>query len=213
MLLSGMTNARNVLLVGLTLFACAGLVLWIWQRNTAPSGPELSPFVKSLDAHGFFKHASVSETERCRSQISKSPDTLWDCESARFFHADAEALAEGFALTFLNEEVGVFLKREDALTQPASWTEDSAHVIQIAERSYPFLTAPESDAWSEATRSTLFILNDLLERAESTERAYGLYGGEEFSVVFLTPKQFDVIRANHELDPSHHPWETEPKID
>lgn len=59
--------------------------------------------------------------------------------------------------------------------------------------------------WEAALCHTLLLLNQLLEDAGHAERLYGLYGGNEGMVVFLTRKQFELIRACEAIKAM--PWE------
>jgi len=54
---------------------------------------------------------------------------------------------------------------------------------------------------------TLLLINQLLEDAGHAERLYGLYGGNEGMVAFLTPKQFKLIRACEAIKEMEKPWE------
>lgn len=59
--------------------------------------------------------------------------------------------------------------------------------------------------WEAAMCHTVLLLNQLLEDAGHAERLYGLYGGNEGMLVFLTPKRFAVIRAREAI--KEMPWE------
>jgi hypothetical protein len=59
--------------------------------------------------------------------------------------------------------------------------------------------------WEAATCNTLVLVNRLLLNAGSAELAFGLYGGNEGEVVFLTQEQFDLIEASN-LAARDRPW-------
>jgi hypothetical protein len=61
--------------------------------------------------------------------------------------------------------------------------------------------------WEAAMCHTVLLLNQLLEDAGHAERLFGLYGGNEGMVVFLTPKQFELIRACEAIKDKETPWE------
>lgn len=61
--------------------------------------------------------------------------------------------------------------------------------------------------WEAGHCHTILILNKLLENVGSEERAYGLLGGNDGGIVFLTPEQYRILREAPELDECDRPWE------
>lgn len=53
---------------------------------------------------------------------------------------------------------------------------------------------------------TFILINKLLEKAESQERIYGLYGGNDGGAVFLSAEQFNIIKNASEIDDADKPW-------
>lgn len=75
------------------------------------------------------------------------------------------------------------------------------HTQEILNR-----TIPRSHDWEAAMCHTLLLINNLLSDAGSPERAYGLYGGNDGHAVFLTERQFEIIRNAGEIEASEKPW-------
>jgi hypothetical protein len=67
---------------------------------------------------------------------------------------------------------------------------DREHVV------YRFGVGEEWDGWSEATRSTLALLSELLESHGSPERAYAYSGGNDLCIAFVTPEMASLINAS-----------------
>ena len=62
--------------------------------------------------------------------------------------------------------------------------------------------------WGLTTRRCLGMLNDLLERSQSVERAYLLYGGNDAQVVFLTAAMQELISKTPGVPASEMPIDT-----
>lgn len=178
--------------------------------SSAPSQPSAVPapdFADAMLEGGFFAHNPSAAS--CRDRIAVDAASLWACDSGRLFHADAEGLAEGFALTFLKEEVGPLLNKLGCPVEGAADSPESdTYAIEIDGRHYPILDDRESDeSWTEASDNVLALLNDLLKRAGSAERAFGLYGGEDLHVVFLSLELYARIRSEPTIIDREKPWE------
>ena len=62
------------------------------------------------------------------------------------------------------------------------------------------------DCWDAGMSHTFLLINRLLEDAGSSERLFGLYGGNDGYAVFLTEEQFNIIKASNALKESDKPW-------
>ena len=85
--------------------------------------------------------------------------------------------------------------------------EDGSHyTVTIGRHTQEMWNERMSDIWQPALLHTLLLLNQLLEDAGSHERAYGMYGGNDARVVFLTPRQFELIRSYPALNEHEKPY-------
>jgi hypothetical protein len=69
---------------------------------------------------------------------------------------------------------------------------------------YQFDLNDEPDLWNSSHRRTLEILNNLLERAGSRERAFGAASGNDAGIYILTTALYEYIRQL-QLDPVYRP--------
>jgi len=85
-----------------------------------------------------------------------------------------------------------------------------AHIPELLEiETFPFARQPKLDrqphliyegdgggeGWVLALKRLLEIVNGLLEQAGSSERLYGIYGGNDGRVILLTPEMRDYIES------------------
>jgi hypothetical protein len=155
--------------------------------------------VERLDRLGFFAHASPAGRAAAIAEVGSDPETGVFAEGTRrFWFADAEDLAEGgtgdwlSSLAPLLRELGVPpLRLRDHFGE-------ASYSVVVAGRRYAILTEEEavSDrAWGHAAARTVGMVNDLLRRAGSNEKAYGYLSAEtnDFSVFVLTPALRDAV--------------------
>ncbi len=157
---------------------------------------------------GYFKYLPKSEMEIARQELIDSLShgyfgTDWDeqCVSRdrRAYPADSEELAEG--------QVGeTILLMRDVLAQEGVQlrsVEDDVHDdgynVVIDGRPYPIFDATamlKYGVWDVAAKRLLQIVNGLLRVAESNERLYGVYGGNDGRVVLLTTEMYSLLKAS-----------------
>lgn len=99
----------------------------------------------------------------------------------------------------LVKSLRVSLQRGGPLVDVTEDEEDDAdaYALLLGEQVHVILDAADgdSDSWRLAARRTIALLDDLLLRHRSPERAYGLMGGNDLHVAFLTPAMAAVIDA------------------
>jgi hypothetical protein len=159
--------------------------------------------VRRLEAVGFFAHASPEKGKEFAAEIRRLGWPGVFSHEGRFFHADAEDLAEGGILGFL-ETIASFLATE-GVTVPEI-EEDLAedhYRLNLAGSDFG-IYEPEDVAreetepgrvWAIATVRTFELVNRLLATAASQERLYAVNGGNDLFGMFLTPAQFSEITA------------------
>ena len=135
-------------------------------------------------------------------------DSEWDddCVSAdnRSYSADAEDLAEGDLgrclrrmSTVLSHEGVVLESVEDVFTD-----EHKRYEVSINGDSHLIYDLNETsieDIWLVSFRRLVEIVNSLLIEAGSSERLFGIYGGNDARVILLTESMHDLIHANADI--------------
>jgi hypothetical protein len=87
--------------------------------------------------------------------------------------------------------------------EPCDVTEDDfqeseRYLLYLGAREhvvYRFEPSEEGDGWREAARSTVALLNELLQAHGAAERAYAENGGNDMNVVFVTPEMAAIINV------------------
>jgi hypothetical protein len=117
-------------------------------------------------------------------------------QNGRFFHADAEELAEGGVVDFL-KKVQPFLRHLGvALTSLDQTYDESSYTVSVNGKLYLIWNAAELQEIGIrgiATVRTFSIVNELIEKAGSLERLYALYGDNDLHGLFLTPDLKELI--------------------
>ncbi len=152
----------------------------------------------NLDAQlaelGFFDYASPDHAASVREAIRADGWSGIFTDDSRLFFADSEDLAEGGVQSFLSE-VSDFLDGQGVRIDSVSSTyEYVAYRVRI--NGVEHVIWDESDVsrsdrdpgwlWGIASYRTLELVNRMLSDAGSSERAYGISGGNDFLVMFVT---------------------------
>ncbi len=174
--------------------------LWRRRREPPPGAAELS---ERLDSLGLFAYLEPADAEAAKAAFArKGIDALWTQELGRSeFAGDAEDLAEGGVGDFLESLRPLLERRGVRIGAVEDRVSDDGmrYEVVVDGRTYPIydLGADTGDVdtastWGLAWVRAFELLNELLERAGSQERAYAV---EEWIVWFLTPDQFEALRA------------------
>jgi hypothetical protein len=192
-------------------------------RRRPKEEPGAADRFPQLDRLGFFAYVDPSERGAIETDARRRPsEAVFDERTHRFFHADAESLAEGGVVELLREleptlrRLGVpALELDEELDADAP--DDYAVTVNGERRviySEPELAAAGSGrAWGLAAARTLRIVDDLLAAAGSNERAWAYQGGNDLGVWILTPELRDAVAAildsardePYEMS-EEHPW-------
>lgn len=175
-----------------------------------------SEFINKIESLGYFKGLAEDKARTLKQEFEKSGWLAIFCESHRFFMADSEDLAEG-GIGQLVEEVAPFLKAQ-GVTVPEvedDITEDG-YVVKVGGVAHPIydsteMTRDSSDKelglmWGLSTVRGFRILDELLAKAGSAERAYGINGGNDLFLIFLTPELHQAIMEHPEAIPYDGPY-------
>lgn len=175
--------------------------------------------INKLEEMGYFKYVPQQETKYVRNLAYKSleNDILADSSNIpdddserhpdyRLYSADNENLAEeGIGLViqkmkYVLEKEGVHLETiEDDYTRDD--TKGDKYNVVINGTPYQIFTkemtaeiTASGEFWTIALRRLLEIVNELLEKAGSSERLFGLSGGNDGMVIFLTNNMYEYIK-------------------
>jgi hypothetical protein len=157
-----------------------------------------------LEARGFFRYLDPEDAEKAKAAVAKHGiDAIWRVETGRFvLTSDPEDLAEGGIAGWL-EELRPALERMGVRIQDDVRQEigDEHYVVHAGGRDYTFYDLVGADAaaaedgvllWGLSWSRAFGLLNDLLERTGTEERAYA---GSDAGVWFLTPELFEALAA------------------
>ena len=163
--------------------------------------------VERLTEMGFFKYLPNSEQDIARRELVASLTqgylgTEWneDCVSRdkRAYPADSEELAEGRVGEFIQLMRDV-LNREGVLFDSIEEDfQDEAYAVVIDGQRHLIHDASTLGTWGSWTISTkrlLEIVNGLLGQAGSSEKLYGIYGGNDGRAIFLTDEMYKFVSS------------------
>lgn len=185
------------------------------QRLFSSEPPEgHRKLLADLEALGFFRYTKPEDLEALQKAILKEGWSGIFGESGRFFRADAENLAENGVSDFLSEVIP-FLE-EQGVDVPS--VEDHSGTLVAGEEKIPIWTEDELRreredepglCWGISAARTVQILNDWLIEARSAERAYGVNGGNDFAIFFLTFELYARIRQDPKASARDGPYVTD----
>jgi hypothetical protein len=168
-----------------------------WKMS-APVGAQ--NLAEELGQLGLFDRMDAVAADRAKQAFARRGiDALWSIELGReVFAGDAEDLAEGGIGEFLEvlrpylSERGVaFGDVEDLFSD-----DGTRYDVRVGNEVHAIYRTDAGDSmermWGLAWVRAFEIVNRLLEKAGSPERAYTM---PEWNVWFLTPQQCDAIRA------------------
>ena len=117
----------------------------------------------------------------------------------RLYAADAETLAEQGVKELLENMQDVLEKEGVNLGQiEENFNISGSYTIDINGEQFVIYSKEEEkngEIWSLATKRTLELVNKLLEQAGSQERLYGISGGNDGQVIFLTPEIYEYTKS------------------
>lgn len=168
-----------------------------------PPRPEHVALVEELDAVGFFGHLPVDRAEAWKADL-RTGGYVWNPDFGRVYLYDEAELGECGPRDLI-EEARPFLESQGV---PLGVVQQKAVVglqveLTINGKLQVLLEAGETDTLEEAaatvTKRTFKLLNRLLEKAGSPERAYRLRQDFNATVVFLTHDQLRVLIEQGDL--------------
>lgn len=192
----------------------ARLLAWLSRRGSATNRPTPTPAaiestLDSLIKLEYLKFVPDDNVEKVKSNLRQSlsrgyVEGAWrdDCTSSclRSFPADSENLEEG--------DVGCCLRLMKSPLSIEGVILDTIVDVTDGPRYEVFINGEEfciydeadwnddsTNLWSVSARRLIEIVNELLVRADSEERLWGVYGGNDGQVLFLTEQLHAYIKS------------------
>jgi hypothetical protein len=198
------SHVFDLLLGGLVLLAACG------KSNMNES------FVTELDTHGYFTGLAPEKAQALKSDFRKQGWMAFFSDSHRFFHADAEDLAEGGICAFIRK-VEPFLtaqgvrvpELQDEVTEKGYTVRvgGTPHLIYAAADLQRDSNGKEPGViWGLAMTRGFRIVDQLLEVAGSPERLYAANGGNDLFAFFLTPELHQIVSQHPDADAKDGPY-------
>lgn len=185
----------------------------LFGHKPKPSFEVATGIVERLIELDFLKFVPESDRTNVRGQLVESIqnnylDSEWDEDCVSFdkrsYSADAENLAEGDVGKCIQQMSSILSKEGVSLATVADsfLDDDKRYEIRINGVPHFIYDLRESTAdyiWSQSFRRLIEIVNSLLKDVDSSERLFGIYGGNDGRVIFLTPAMHDLLTERNDV--------------
>ncbi len=124
-------------------------------------------------------------------------------------HIDAEELAEGSFGFFKTELTNVLKKRGLEITFSTTKNFEKLHEVMINNETFPLFddkNLADYSFWDTGPRRFFGKINQELEKNNSQERFYLIYGGNDLGAILLTERQFSIIAKINEGNTKEIPY-------
>ena len=171
--------------------------------------------MKGLELLGFYQFDEPGAAEAAQTAAVSNGWFFHEPTIRGPYHADAEGLTEGDVIELLRR-VQPFLDTQGVRLgdMEQDFTIGGGYSVSVSGTQYLLYTEDEldevEDIWGLTTRRCLAMLNDMLQRSQSADRAYLLYGGNDARVVFLTPSMHELILKTPGVPASDMPCSNAP---
>ena len=214
-----------------------GHVMWFKGKNwmeqagikKGKQNKEFSDLIDKLDKLGYYRYTESSKHAKIKAECKEAGYIYgWD-DTKRDYFADAEELTGAGVVNFINE-VKPFLKLQgvkidsvkhnfpnEEYLERFTYEEQikiipKRYIVTVNGKEFIIWTEKETknkefDIWQHSTERTLDIINFLLKEANSKERAFQLFGGNEQKIIFLTNEMAKLIYASKYIDKNDKPVE------
>jgi hypothetical protein len=166
--------------------------------------------VEQLGLMGYYRFDEPGAAEAAKAAAISNGWFFYESTIRGPYHADAEDLTEGDVISLL-QRVKPFLDTQGVQLEDIEqdFNIGGGYSVKVNGKEYVLYTEDElnevEDVWGLTTRRCLGMLNDLLQRSQSVERVYLLYGGNDAQVVFLTPAMQELISRTPGVPVSEKP--------
>ena len=186
-----------------------------------------SDLVDKLDKLGYYQYTAPAKLAKTKAECKKAGYIYGWNNTKRDYFADAEELTEAGVVNFIIA-VKPFLKLQgvnidsvkhnypdiksfDCLTYEEQLKLiPKKYIVTVNGKEFIIWTQKEVDnkkldIWQLSTERTLGIINYFLKKANSKERAFQLYEGNEQIIIFLTNEMAKLIYASKYIAPNDKP--------
>jgi hypothetical protein len=164
--------------------------------------------VNELVQNDFLLYTDSSNIDSVRESFIKDGD-IFSPEINRYFHIDAEELAEGSFDFFRTDMIKILKKRGLAITFSTTENFEKLHEVLINNKRfnlYDVKHLADYSFWDIGSHRFFKSINEELEMSNSNERFYLMYGGNDLGAILLTDKQFKIIEAINEGNSNEIPY-------
>lgn len=185
-------------------------------------------FVVQLDAQGYFRGLAPEKVQVLKEDFRRKGWMAIFSESHRFYHADAEDLAEGGIGRFIREAQPFLSAQGIRIPDLQDEVSDQGYVVRVGGVPHKIYDAADLKRdtagkepgliWGLAMARGFALVDQLLESAGSPERVYAINGGNDLFAIFLTPEllrtiseQPDAVAKDGPYKPTEeYPWFGQP---
>jgi hypothetical protein len=179
----------------------------VFFRKKKRPNANVERVVDHLIESAYLKYVLEAEKELARQELCESLekgylDTNWneDCVSRdrRGYPADNEELAEGSIGESLLRMRDILLREGVESDFVSDDLRDDGYDISINGNIIPIYDASalsSANIWGIALKRFLEIVNNLLIRAGSAERLFGVYGGNDGRAILLTEEMYAYLKS------------------
>lgn len=163
---------------------------------------------KKLIENDYLKYADATKSDSLKKEIAES-FMIYDEETYKFAHIDAEELAEYNFDSFVPQLNKMLAKRNISLSIKTADDYEKTNNIFINNEKVNLYTPKElkyGNFWKVASKNFFGKLNDILKVGHSEEKFYLIYGGNDLAVLLLTQKQFEIIKEKYKTSPQDIPY-------
>ncbi len=161
-----------------------------------------------LIENDFLKYANPIKIDTLKTEI-ENLFYIYDEETYKFVHIDAEELAEFNFNFFLPQLNKILEKRNIELTVETAEDYENSNDIIINGQIVNLYSKQELENmtfWASAPKNFFREINKILNAKNSNEKFYLLYGGNDLSALLLTQKQFEIIKHFYKNETKEIPY-------
>lgn len=199
----------TIIIIILSLFSCNPKIQSQTKIENLSKGKNSNKkFGEELIKNDFLKFADTSKVDSLKIGIVDD-FMIYDENSNKFAHIDAEELAEFNFDFFLPQLNKILSKRNINLTIEKSADYQNTNDIFINNEKVNLYNKQElqnGKFWESAPRNFFRKLNEILKKKNSEEKFYLLYGSNDLSTLLLTEKQFEIIKKVYGNEPKELPY-------
>jgi hypothetical protein len=166
--------------------------------------PSHQETLQRLIGMGYFKFVPNHEREAVRQQVlscmrdgyfESYMDDKGVATDRRSYAVDNEELAEGSAGTYLLQMRDVLAQEGVLLGSVVDDVQRDHYDVLVNGERFGIYKSAFGSSWFTTPRRFLEFVNDLLQRAGSKERLFGIGGGNDGRVILLTEEMHQYVRT------------------